>query len=206
MEEVQYWQISEFASLLGFTPATIYNWFNNLEEKGIHYTNRDPKGQKIFSNMDYKIAEFIKIARDKKISLEAIYEVIPGQLDVRAFPEEDNSNTNNQVGLPKNVEKEIIAIMRSVFKEELAAANLSSEIKKLETPKDKMNDLVQMKKIESKLKISALKEWSQKSEQERFIKVGLFRREEDLTKREIFVEEYLQKHYEDAVSAYKEED
>lgn len=201
MDDVQYYKISDFAKKIGFSSMTIYKWFDALEEKGIHYTQRI-KGQKIYSDLDLEIANFIIESRKNSMPLEAIYDVIGMRLNVRSFPD-DFQDKNELVSIPQ-MKEEVTNILKTVFKEEFehmsaAIAKQLHDKTQLEAAKGSEIDQVTLRKIESNLRIQALKEWSKKSEDDRYIKSGWFRREEDLTKREIFVEEYIQEHYDKAI-------
>ena len=55
------------------------------------------------------------------------------------------------------------------------------------------------RKVERKLRLSGLKLWNEKPELERFIKTGWFRKEEDLSKKEEFILNYIAEHFEDEV-------
>ena len=57
-------------------------------------------------------------------------------------------------------------------------------------------DLVTRRKVESQLRKEALQTWSKKPDNERMVRVGWFRKEEDINKRDIFIEDYMNEHYE----------
>lgn len=58
------------------------------------------------------------------------------------------------------------------------------------------NDIFAMHKINRILKEEAIKIWNDKPETERTIKVGLFRRIENAQKKEEFIQDYINKHFE----------
>lgn len=73
----------------------------------------------------------------------------------------------------------------------------------LDPEKDKLqrkNDILTMSKVNRRLRQDALKIWNSKPESERTIKVGLFRRIEDVNKREDFIRNYQYDHFEEELN------
>ncbi|HLV63025.1 hypothetical protein, partial [Galbibacter sp.] len=64
---------------------------------------------------------------------------------------------------------------------------------------DRFEALLAERKVTRALEEKALSIWSTKPIEERFIKVGWFRKAEDLNKRERFIKEYVNQHFEDAM-------
>lgn len=60
-----------------------------------------------------------------------------------------------------------------------------------------ISDLITRRRVESILKQEALKQWEQKPESERLKRVGLFSKIEDVNKRDRFIEEYIDQHFEE---------
>lgn len=78
------WRITEFSKLVGRHHNTVYNWFNTLEEKGLHGTLRtNNTNEKLYNSLDLNIALFIKQKRDEKWSLDAIIELLPHQFELK---------------------------------------------------------------------------------------------------------------------------
>lgn len=63
----------------------------------------------------------------------------------------------------------------------------------------RIDEMITRRRIESQLEKEALAKWNAKPEEERIIKVGLFRKEEDKDKRDQFVKEYINTHFESRV-------
>lgn len=60
----------------------------------------------------------------------------------------------------------------------------------------KLTDEITKRRVEALLRKEALELWAQKSDSERLKKTGLFRKEEDINKRDAFIEGYIAEHYE----------
>lgn len=100
------WRITEFSKLVGRHHNTVYNWFNILEEKGLHETLRTHNtNEKLYNTLDLEIALFIKQKRDEKWSLDAIIELLPHQFDLRPVPLENQANeVSTQLNLQATAE------------------------------------------------------------------------------------------------------
>ncbi|GGI18039.1 hypothetical protein [Gottfriedia solisilvae] len=95
--EQTFWRLTEFSEKVGGKHRnTIDTWFNQLESRGIHYVNRTQSGERVFDDLDLKIAKFIAQKRDEKWSLEGIYDNLPTQYPLREFPADD-SNTKSEM-------------------------------------------------------------------------------------------------------------
>jgi hypothetical protein len=64
---------------------------------------------------------------------------------------------------------------------------------------ERMTDMITRRRIEGQLRKEALQEWSKKPDDERMIRVGFFRKEENINKRDIFVEEYIVERIEERI-------
>lgn len=92
-----FWRLTEFSEKVGGKHRnTIDTWFNQLESRGIHYVNRTQSGERVFDELDLRIAKFISQKRDEKWSLEGIYDALPTQYPLREFPA-DEGNTKSEM-------------------------------------------------------------------------------------------------------------
>ena len=97
-----YWKISNFVGEVKQTLKeeklhvnTVYGWFKKLEEERIHYISRTvDTNEKVYDELDLRIAVFIKMKRNEKWALKAIFHEIRDEFDVRPFPDENMENTN----------------------------------------------------------------------------------------------------------------
>lgn len=221
---MQTWRISDFTKKLlddlsvefpdeeiSYHFNTIDGWFKSLEKRGIHYVNRSA-GEKIYDTDDLKIAKFIFYQRREKFSLEQIFKILPNYVETRPFPPEEEV-----VELPKSYEemvamikkdllsdinKEINKEVQSRLEQEFSAQDQKLQ-KFLPSPEEqraeRFNAIMTNHKITQKLEKEALVKWNEKPEEERVTKVGWFRKEENRSKRETFIKDYINEHFEDAL-------
>lgn len=179
---------------------TIDKWFKELEEARIHYVQRI-SDKKVYAEIDLEIALFIMECRLEKWNLEAIYNVIGDKLEVRGFPEDyefqapiiNEQHILNLFGKKMEEFKEgIILEVRQQMNDEIQL-----KLPKVKTDEElrleKKDMILSWAKIQLKLKSEAIKEWESLEESIRFKKVGFFRKEEDLLKREKYIDEYISK-------------
>src|SRR5699024_2244343 len=108
----QYWKISDFAKKLNKHNNTIDGWFRELElERMLHYVSR-VNGEKVYDELDLKIAQFIIKRRNNKWSLNAIFDDLPNHFSLRPFPEGLESE-------PKEVQVVDIDKMRAALMSEM---------------------------------------------------------------------------------------
>jgi hypothetical protein len=294
-----FWKILDFAKIVDKHYNTVYNWFNKLEERAIHYTNRVGE-DKIYDQLDLEIALFIKDKRDQKWAVDAIFEELPNHFELRPFPLDyvfENPQSLDMVTIKREVEKvltlfastkleemkieserkllqvqqetsdkimeveirseekikqirqdienqslskieqvkaqieqestakieqlkaelhkELTAkqeadakiqhlqkeIEESKKKQELIETKLNTPANKTEDKQQKITDRITEKRVEHKLEMEALGIWSQKPESERLVKVGWFKKIEDIEKRDKFVKEYVREHFEQHLKA-----
>src|SRR5699024_9439720 len=90
---MNYWKISDFAKKLNKHNNTIDGWFRELEiERKLHYISR-VEGEKVYDEVDLKIAAFIGEKRDNKWSLNAIFDELPNKFELRPFPKDYENKT-----------------------------------------------------------------------------------------------------------------
>src|SRR5690606_19413533 len=84
-------KIGEFSKKVGKHSNTVANWFNQLQELNLHSVNRSPStGEKVFDELDLEIALHIKELRDKKVSINEIFEDIGNYCKLRYFSIDDS--------------------------------------------------------------------------------------------------------------------
>lgn len=206
--EVKHWKISDFAKNLGKHNNTVDGWFRTLEEeRKLHYINR-VNGEKIYDELDLQIARFILERRNEKWSLDAIYDSLPNHFPLRPFPLDFGQNEHPvQVVDFDKIRATIMNEMQSTF-QQVAAAQVEQMEKKmmdfqrmLPTPEDRrmerFNHIMAERKVTRKLEDEALSMWATKPDEERLIKIGWFRKEEDKDKRDRFIKAYIDEHFEE---------
>jgi hypothetical protein len=193
-ENKQFWRITEFSQMIGKSINTVDGWFKRLEDNRVHYVQRTGN-EKVYDEMDLQIAHFISAQREKRWSLDAIFTEIVDRFDLRPFPLEQEATDKPQlidVGL---LRQQIINEMKQSF-EQIAITMLPKPVDELEERQKRITDIITVERVKSKLEREALEQWSQKSAEERMIKVGWFRSAEDTTKRDLFVKDYVSKYFE----------
>ncbi|PHG59734.1 terminase gpP N-terminus-related DNA-binding protein [Bacillus toyonensis] len=204
------WRITEFSKLVGRHHNTVYNWFNTLEEKGLHGTLRtNNTNEKLYSSLDLDIALFIKQKRDEKWSLDAIIELLPHQFELRPVsPENQVSELSTQFNMQeaaatieKIVEKKLQMHLQSIeleYREKFEDA-IRAALPKPEDPvmlrerqrQERLDNIIIQHRARTELRKRAEKEWNTQPEETRIKKVGWFKKEENLVKKQIFIENYL---------------
>lgn len=205
--EQKYWKIGDFSKQLGKHNNTIDGWFRALEiERYLHYVSRI-NGEKVYDELDYEIAAFIINKRDNKWSLDAIFDDLPNHFSLRAFPSDyEPGDKSVQVVDIEKIRATIMNEMKTTF-EQLAASQLEKQkedFQKMLPSReqqrlDRFDTIMTERKVTRTLEEEALSLWSEKPADERLIKVGWFRREEDRDKRDRFIKNYVDEHFETAM-------
>ena len=202
---MDYWKISDFAKKLNKHNNTIDGWFRELEvERKLHYISR-VEGEKVYDELDLKIAKFIIEKRNNKWSLNAIFDELPNNFELRPFPEDyENETKVNQVVDVEKMRATLLNEMKIVFNElsENQAKEQLNEMKKLlpsreEEKWNSINTIIAERKISRTLEEEALKLWEDKPAGERLRRIGLFRKEENKEKKDNFIKEYIDQHFEE---------
>ncbi|MEF7637598.1 MerR family transcriptional regulator [Bacillus thuringiensis] len=204
------WRITEFSKLVGRHHNTVYNWFNILEEKGLHGTLRtNNTNEKLYNTLDLDIALFIKLKRDEKWSLDAIIELLPHQFELRPVsPENQTSEVSSQLNMQeaaatieKIVEQKIQMHLQNIeleyqgkFEEAIRAMLPEPEDPeklKERQRQERLDNIIIQHRARTELRKQAENEWNTQPEETRIKKVGWFKKEEDLARKQLFIENYI---------------
>ncbi|PGX90190.1 MerR family transcriptional regulator [Bacillus thuringiensis] len=204
------WRITEFSKLVGRHHNTVYNWFNILEEKGLHGTLRtNNTNEKLYNTLDLDIALFIKLKRDEKWSLDAIIELLPHQFELRPVsPENQTSEISTQLNMQeaaatieKIVEQKIQMHLQNIeleyqgkFEEAIRAVLPEPEDPeklKERQRQERLDNIIIQHRARTELRKQAENEWNTQPEETRIKKVGWFKKEEDLARKQLFIENYI---------------
>lgn len=218
------WQISDFTEKIqrryeevtAVRESVHYNtvdkWFKDLENKGIHYIQR-VADKKVYDDLDVAIAIFIMNKRSQKWNLDAISNVLTTHVEVRPFPDLKNdeslvlSEAQVMVEMGRKFEK-----MQKEFEERLIH---ELDLKKNELEKQLLNRLpipktdqeiraektdIMISSVRKRYEIEgkAIAEWDKLPIEKKVKKVGFFRKEEDLLKRDSFIREFVKEYFENA--------
>ncbi|MBO1005907.1 MerR family transcriptional regulator [Pseudogracilibacillus auburnensis] len=205
--EHKHWKISDFSKMLGKHNNTVDGWFRVLEdERKLHYISRI-NNEKVYDELDLEIAKFIIDKRNNKWSLDGIFDSIANHFSLRPFPPdfEDEKPIQQVVDFEK-VRSAIMLEMKSTFDQAAAALmekqkdSLQKMLPSREQQRlDRLDGIMAERKVTRSLEDQALSIWSTKPVEERFVKVGWFRRVEDINKRDYFIRDYVDKHFEGAM-------
>lgn len=203
---MEYWRISDFSKKVGKHPNTVDRWFKELEEKHIHTVSRTEYGEKVYDQLDLDIALYIREKRDQKWALDGIFHELPKHFELRIFLNESDETNAPQVTDPKTMRRELEKLVREITERQNREMKQQYEelLKRLPQPKtfqeerqERMTEMITRRRIESQLRDEALNMWFTKPEEERKRRVGFFRKEEDHDKREQFVRDHINKHFEE---------
>lgn len=213
---MNYWKISDFTEQIKLSVGnetihinTIDGWFKALESKRIHYVARtEDTKEKVYDELDLEIAIFIRKRREEKWSLAAIYDDLGNHFNLRGFP-------NNDVGPAsfdgdfESLKAQLSEELRKTFNQ-MAVSQIEEiknhydliieQIPKLPSPEEqketRFKEMVVRRRVEAALENEAIELWTTKPDSERLKKVGMFRKEEDLIKRNEFIRRYINENYE----------
>lgn len=195
---------------------TVDKWFKAMEHKGIHYVSR-VTDEKVYDSLDLDIGCFIYERRKEKWNLDAIYENLHKVFELRPAP--SDKSDESQVPLKKEEVEQYIQHRLDAYEEDLkkykeellnAVKEITmNEIKNFrnllpgpdEQDEEKKDYVATSLRVSMQLEKEAIEEWDKKPEMERTKKVGWFRREEDLNKREVFIKNYKQQHMQSAIAS-----
>ncbi|NHN35582.1 MerR family transcriptional regulator [Paenibacillus agricola] len=202
-------KIIDLGKEVGVHYNTVDRWFKELEDRRIHYINR-ANGNKVYSENDLQIAMFFKDMREQKWTIEGICLELPQKFELRPFPVDD------QIEYPSSMSVQNSQDLKDYYLEELKlnlaeiAENQMQELReqhqrmmdRLPQPRDlqqerreRVMEITTRRRVERLLEREALEIWSTKPEKERIKKVGLFKREEDIDKRNEFVKSHIDDHF-----------
>src|SRR5699024_6675040 len=160
--------------------------------------------EKVYDELDLRIAMFIVKRRDNKWSLNAIFDDLPNHFELRPFPENFPGRTSSsQVEEFEKIRATLKNEMKEVFKE-IAVSQMEEQKREMENllPSreqarlDRINAIMVERKITRLLEDKAMSLWNKKPAEERMKKVGWFRKEENRDKRDRFIKKYVDKHFE----------
>lgn len=202
--EKGYWRIGQFAELVGNHKNTVDNWFKELEERRLHYISR-VNNEKVYDVSDLQIAKFIKERRNEKWSIDGIFAILPEKFSLRPFPPdfEEKEKTIQMVDVEK-IRTSIISEMKATF-EEIAVAQVKQQMrdfqKLLPSPEEqrleRFNMLIAERRVRRRLEDEALNMWYTLPKDERFVRLGLLRKIENIDKRDRFVKKYVDERFEE---------
>ena len=205
MEQPEVWKISQFAKTVGKHNNTVDGWFRDLEQRQLHYIMR-VSGEKVYDRLDLEIANYIVEMRGRDWSLNGIYDTLPKKFNLRPFPNDFQPPAPTAEPGVVDVEKLKSSILSDVkvAMEQMAVAQMQQQMEQfqrlLPSPEqqrlERFNSMVLGRRVRLSLEEEALSKWATLPPEERLVKVGWFRKTEDIAKRDQFVKQYIDERYE----------
>ncbi|MDQ0231771.1 hypothetical protein [Metabacillus malikii] len=202
-------KIGEFSKKVGKHSNTVANWFNQLHELKLHCVNRSPlTGEKVFDELDLEIALHIKALRDKKLSINEIFEDIGNQCKLRYFSIDDSLDEVKEHNSDyERLKMELLYIVQDVLSESLwdefetIRKKLKALIDGLPSMMDerhnRIKDLLIIRRIEAELETEALHKWTTEPVSVRIKRGFFFKKEENIEARNQYVKGYIMKNLEE---------
>ncbi|PAD71333.1 hypothetical protein, partial [Paenibacillus campinasensis] len=196
--------------------TTTNEWFRTLEAKGIHYVTRAPDGKRVYDELDLRVGKFIKHKREEGWNKEGIFNLLLSDppFELRPLPDGETPTDVLPIDQIKNLlqsreftsilENQLVETVKSVLTDfrqkeiEVQAELLENTLhdQRLEQRQKEITARITTHRINTELEIEALEKWSQLPAEERLIKTGLFRKEEDQTKKDLFIKKYVRDNFE----------
>jgi hypothetical protein len=215
------WQISDFTEEIqkryeeetAIKESVHYNtvdkWFKELENKRIHYIHRTAdKNKKVYEELDIAIAIFIMKKRAQRWNLEAIYNILPAYLEVRPFPDltKDEPLVPSEAlvmaeinlkleKMQKEIEERLTQELELKLEQKLMA-RLPIPKTDLEIRAEKTDIMISSVRKRYEIEEKAIADWNKLPQEQKVKKVGFFRKEEDILKRDNFIREFVKKYFE----------
>ncbi|RXT00986.1 MerR family transcriptional regulator [Ammoniphilus sp. CFH 90114] len=207
-EEKNYWRIIDFAAQVGKHYNTVDSWFKKLEEKRIHYIQRTTEtDEKVYDQTDLMIAQHIVTYREKKWSLDSIFDDLPNHCELRPFPNDEVKNESHVIDMKaittelSNIYEQIAITRFNQMRDELTHELKKEILRSIPQPpsrQERITDWITMQRIQSHLESEAIDLWMEKPDSDRIKKAWFgLRKEEDLNKRDQFIKKYVASHLHD---------
>lgn len=202
-------KIGEFSKKVGKHSNTVANWFNQLEELKLHCVNRSPStGEKVYDELDLQVALHIKELRDKKVSINEIFEDIGNHCKLRYFSIDDSLDGVEEHNSDyERLKMELLYIVQDVLSESLwdefetirekLEAFINGFPSMMDERHNRINDLLTIRRIEAELETEALHKWSTEPVSVRIKRGFFFKKEENIEARNQYVKGYIMKNLEE---------
>ncbi|MEK5379364.1 hypothetical protein [Niallia sp. FSL W8-0635] len=202
-------KIGEFSKKVGKHSNTVANWFNQLHELKLHCVNRSPlTGEKVYDELDLQVALHIKELRDKKVSINEIFEDISNHCNLRYTSVDDSLDEVGELNSDyERLKMELLYIVQDILSESLwdefetIREKLESFINGLPSMMDerhnRIKDLLAVRRIEAELETEALHKWSTEPVSVRIKRGFFFNKEENIEARNQYVKGYIMKNLEE---------
>lgn len=195
----------ELAEILGFTTTNLKHYASLLEQNGLEIY-RNTRNHREYTQQDVKILRTMQyLNREKSMPLdEAASFVMSSDTDIDAILAQESTQmvaTNDaNISVMKQESDNISRVLEQKAMLEMIEKRMDILQKMLLSPEqqklDRFNMLIAERKVIRKLEKEALNLWYVKPLEKRLIKVGWFRKIEDIDGRDRFVKKYVDEHFE----------
>lgn len=198
----------ELAEILGFTTTNLKHYASLLEQNGLE-VYRNTRNHREYTQQDVKILRTMQyLNREKSMPLEeAASFVMSSDTDIDAILAQKSTQmvaTNDaNISVLKQESDNTSRLLEQKAMLEMIEKRMDIFQKMLPSPEqqklDRFNMLIAERKVIRKLEKEALNLWCDKPLEKRLIKVGWFRKIEDIDGRNHFVKEYVDEHFENCM-------
>lgn len=178
----------DIASRIGVEAVTIRKYAMSLEKAG-YMIQRDASNNRLYSATDVTAFEYMQVVRSQtSITIEEAAVLISTRNNTATTTAP--SIVYNEGDALSNRYDVLLAKMEQLLAIQQAAPSLQLR-------NDRVNERITERRIERMLEREAIDAWTKLDASERMIKSGLFRKVEDVNKRDTFVRDYVDERYED---------
>lgn len=198
----------ELAEILGFTTTNLKHYASLLEQNGLE-VYRNTRNHREYTQQDVKILRTMQyLNREKSMPLdEAASFVMSSDTDIDAILAQESTQmvaTNDaNISVLKQESDNTSRLLEQKSMLEMIEKRMDIFQKMLPSPEqqklDRFNMLIAERKVIRKLEKEALNLWCDKPLEKRLIKVGWFRKIEDIDGRDRFVKEYVDEHFDNCM-------
>lgn len=210
---VEWLSVAQLSKVLEIPETTVRRYLNNFEE----YFRSEQIGRgKKYHPSSVEILQRIAILYDSSRETVEIRKILADEYAFEVLEINENetimhppaydvsSKLDEFQQRQEKFNKELLELLfeQQKYIRELAESRDSAvqEVKRLASPEEKrlerFNQIMAEHKVKRILEKEALELWSEKPEEERFIRVGWFRKKENKDKRDLFIKDYIDEHFE----------
>lgn len=210
---VEWLSVSQLSKILEIPETTIRRRLNNFEE----YFRSEQMGRgKKYHPSSVEILQRIAMLYDADRETIEIKKILADEYafeveevnkdDITTYPPayDVSGKLDEFQQRQEKFNKELLEklLEQQKYIKELAVSRDSAvqEIKRISSPEEKrierFDQIMAEHKVKRILEKEALELWNKKPEEERLIRVGWFRREENKDKRDLFIKDYIDEHFE----------
>lgn len=185
----------DIAEMLGIEAVTVRKYAQALEKAGYIFERSD-SDHRVFSGKDAMALQQLKAIRERSgLNVEMAANIVAskhqGATEIVSVPQnpENSAELERYENRYAALEEKIDALAQIIAQQQQAA------IASIQEPRQQRMELFTMgqaeRRVKRRLEAEALELWLCKPEAERLHKIGWFRKEENVTARDVFVRQYV---------------